>query len=70
MFLFLYLAHLLVVKLNELVPYMQGVNVLVLVLEKEVVVDRDDANGVNLKLEECIVGDETGKIIFTARNGT
>lgn len=57
------------VKLNDLTPNMTGVNVVVLVLEKEEVVNRDDATGVNLKLEECVVGDETGKLVFTARNG-
>lgn len=49
---------------------MQGFNVVIRVLEKEVVMDRDDGSGNNLKLEECIVGDETGKMILTARNGT
>lgn len=41
---------------------------MVAVLSKEVAVDRVEAGGVNLVLEECVVGDETGRIIFTARN--
>ncbi len=50
-------------------PGTHGHNLVVRVLEKKVVVDREDANGVTLKLEECLVGDDTGRMYFTARNG-
>ncbi len=56
-------------KLNDLGSYSRSVNLVVRVLSKEVAVDRTESGGVHLVLEECVVGDETGKIIFTARNG-
>lgn len=58
-----------VVKLNAMRPETRGHNLLVKVLSKEVVLDRQDSCGSTLKLEECLVGDDTGRMYFTARNG-
>eukprot|EP00171_Calliarthron_tuberculosum_P001603 IDg1603t1 len=49
-------------------PATQGHNLLVKVLAKSVVLNRQEASGSTLKLEECLVGDETGRMYFTARN--
>ena len=51
-------------------PATQGHNLTVKVLEKTVVIDRVQPDGKRLKLEECLVGDDTGTMYFTARNGT
>jgi replication factor A1 len=64
------------VKLEGVAPQTHGHNILVKVLEKKVVVKRDGGGaskaagyaGVT-RVEECLVGDETGCILFTAKNG-
>ncbi|KAK4376804.1 hypothetical protein RND71_003100 [Anisodus tanguticus] len=48
-------------KVNELYPLDNGVNITVKVISKKAIAQR---NG----LAECLVGDDTGIIIFTARN--
>lgn len=58
-----------VVTLNRMQPGTSGHNLAVRVLEKKVVIDRRDGSGEKLKLEECLVGDGTGRMYFTARNG-
>jgi len=56
-------------KVEELRPGTHGHNLYVKVVEAKVVMDRAKGpRGAPLKLAECIVGDETGSIVFTAKN--
>nr|XP_009781647.1 PREDICTED: uncharacterized protein At4g28440-like [Nicotiana sylvestris] len=48
-------------KVNQLRPSDFGVNITVKVISKKSIAQRN-------RLAECLVGDETGIIIFTARN--
>lgn len=48
-------------KVNQLRPLDSGVNVTVKVISKKPIAQRN-------RLAECLVGDETGIIIFTTRN--
>lgn len=58
-----------VTTLNRLQPGTSGHNLAVRVLEKEVVIDRRDGSGEHLKIEECVVGDGTGRFTVSVRNG-
>lgn len=58
-----------VVKLDKMAPATHGHNIVVKVLEKRVVMERERPNGEKLRLEECLVADDTGCMYFTARNG-
>eukprot|EP00882_Tetradesmus_deserticola_P001385 GHRQ01001500.1.p1 GENE.GHRQ01001500.1~~GHRQ01001500.1.p1 ORF type:complete len:137 (+),score=25.82 GHRQ01001500.1:123-533(+) len=56
-------------KVSELRPGTHGHTLNVKVVKAQVVVDRARGpKGQPLKVSECIVGDETGTIVFTARN--
>ncbi|WIA39045.1 hypothetical protein OEZ86_005189 [Tetradesmus obliquus] len=56
-------------KVSELRPGTHGHTLNVQVVKAQVVVDRARGpKGQPLKVAECIVGDETGTIVFTARN--
>lgn len=48
-------------KVNQLRPLDFGVNITVKVISKKLIAQRN-------RIAECLVGDETGIIIFTARN--
>ncbi|CAN4124290.1 unnamed protein product [Withania somnifera] len=48
-------------KVNQLRPLDNGVNITVKVISKKTIAQRN-------RLAECLVGDETGIIIYTARN--
>ncbi|KAM3358800.1 hypothetical protein CQW23_25918 [Capsicum baccatum] len=48
-------------KVNELRPLDNGINITVKVISKKTIAQRN-------RLAECLVGDDTGIIIFTARN--
>ncbi|XP_047317825.1 uncharacterized protein At4g28440-like [Impatiens glandulifera] len=59
------------VKVEELLPQAEGFSIIVKVVSSKVVVTkgRGDGNfGRQSRMAECLVGDETGVIIFTARN--
>ncbi|KAM7269189.1 hypothetical protein ACFE04_024686 [Oxalis oulophora] len=59
------------VKVDQLRPATSGHNITVKVLSTKNVVQRgrnDGPQGRQMRLAECLVGDETGIIIFTARN--
>merc|ERR1712232_1228789 len=51
-------------KLSDLEPISSGVNLKVKVLSSKLVVEKR-----NLQIAECLVGDETGCMLFSARNG-
>lgn len=54
---------------DQLRPQTKGHNLTVKVLEAKVVLSRPRGpKGSPLRVAECIVGDETGVIVFTARN--
>lgn len=52
-------------KVNELRPLDTGLNLTVKVVNAKTVVQRGRTQG---RFAECLVGDETGMIIFSARN--
>ncbi|KAH0754145.1 hypothetical protein KY290_024415 [Solanum tuberosum] len=54
-------------KVDQLRPMATGLNLTVKVVNTKMVVPRGN-QGRQMRLAECLVGDETGMIIFTARN--
>ncbi|KAM3303898.1 hypothetical protein P3S67_014929 [Capsicum chacoense] len=54
-------------KVDQLRPMATGLNLTVKVVNTKMVVPRGN-QGRLMRLAECLVGDETGMIIFTARN--
>lgn len=66
---FLYCIYDIVVKLEVVEPEKHGYNINVRVMEKKMVMERKQRNGSNLTLEEVLVGDTSGIMYFTARNG-
>eukprot|EP00188_Purpureofilum_apyrenoidigerum_P000194 Plantae.Rhodophyta-Purpureofilum_apyrenoidigerum.ctg1076.p2 GENE.Plantae.Rhodophyta-Purpureofilum_apyrenoidigerum.ctg1076~~Plantae.Rhodophyta-Purpureofilum_apyrenoidigerum.ctg1076.p2 ORF type:complete len:134 (+),score=29.28 Plantae.Rhodophyta-Purpureofilum_apyrenoidigerum.ctg1076:267-668(+) len=56
------------IKLEQVQPATRGLNIIVRVLEKKVVLDKTRINGEELRIAECLVGDETATALFTARN--
>lgn len=58
-----------VIKLDEVQPATHGHNIVVKVIEKKLVLDKTRTNGEELRIAECLVGDETATALFTARNG-
>jgi replication factor A1 len=65
------------VKLESMAPQTHGHNILVKVVSKKVVVNKKDNSNTGapaggqkvVRMEECLVGDETGCMLFTAKNG-
>uniref|UniRef100_A0A1J3DHT4 Single-stranded DNA binding protein Ssb-like OB fold domain-containing protein n=1 Tax=Noccaea caerulescens TaxID=107243 RepID=A0A1J3DHT4_NOCCA len=58
-------------KVDQLRPGTSGHNVTVKIISTKMVLQKGRADGPQarqMKISECIVGDETGVIIFTARN--
>lgn len=53
------------IKVNQLRPLDSGLNLLVKVVNAKTVLQRGRTQG---RFAECLVGDETGIIIFSARN--
>ena len=54
-------------KVEQLRPMANGLNLTVKVVNTKLIVQRG-AQARQMRLAECLVGDETGMIIFTARN--
>ncbi|CAN4116160.1 unnamed protein product [Withania somnifera] len=54
-------------KVDQLRPMATGLNLTVKVVDTKMVVPRGNQSR-QMRLAECLVGDETGMIIFTARN--
>ncbi|KAK4376866.1 hypothetical protein RND71_003162 [Anisodus tanguticus] len=54
-------------KVDQLRPMATGLNLTVKVVNTKMVVPRGNQSR-QMRLAECLVGDETGMIIFTARN--
>lgn len=54
-------------KVDQLRPMATGLNLTVKVVNTKTVVPRGNQSR-QMRLAECLVGDETGMIIFTARN--
>ncbi|XP_076923580.1 uncharacterized protein At4g28440-like [Bidens hawaiensis] len=52
------------IKVDDLKPETGGLTVVVKVVSSEMVVQK----GRNVRIAECLVGDQTGTILFTARN--
>jgi len=58
-------------KVEQLGPGGNGLNLTVKVVSTKMIMQRGRADGTQgrqMRLAECLVGDETGMIIFTARN--
>ncbi|KAL7607125.1 uncharacterized protein At4g28440 [Lactuca sativa] len=59
-------------KIDQLRPGAFGLNLTVKVVSSKMIMTRGGRNGTqgrnNMRLAECLVGDETGIIVFTARN--
>lgn len=58
-----------VVKVDSLTPDSKGDNLLVQVVELKVILERTNLDGSTTRIAEALVGDETGTILLTARNG-
>ncbi|XP_059649025.1 uncharacterized protein At4g28440-like isoform X2 [Cornus florida] len=59
------------IKVDQLRPGAKGLNLTVKVVSSKAIMQRGRADGTQgrqMRLAECLVGDETGMIIFTARN--
>ncbi|XP_047324596.1 uncharacterized protein At4g28440-like [Impatiens glandulifera] len=59
------------VKVDQLLPQAEGFSITVKVVNSKVIVPRGRGDGNaprQSRMAECLVGDETGMIIFTARN--
>ncbi|KAJ0431066.1 putative nucleic acid-binding protein [Helianthus annuus] len=58
------------VKINQLRPGAFGLNLTVKVVSSKAIMTRgrNGTQGRNMRLAECLVGDETGIVVFTARN--
>ncbi|KAL3501190.1 hypothetical protein ACH5RR_035639 [Cinchona calisaya] len=54
-------------KVEQLRPMASGINVTVKVVNSKTIVQRG-SQARQMQLAECLVGDETGMIVFTARN--
>jgi replication factor A1 len=50
-------------------PGTHGHNIIVRVLEKNIALERNTSGGQSLHIEECLVGDKTGCMLLTAKNG-
>lgn len=55
-------------KVEQLRPMATGLNLTVKVVSSKTIAQRGGQGGRQMRLAECLVGDETGMIIFTARN--
>ncbi|KAI7984797.1 Uncharacterized protein LOK49_LG14G01315 [Camellia lanceoleosa] len=58
-------------KVEQLRPQAEGLNLTVKVVNSKMILPKGRANGNQgrqMRLAECLVGDETGMIIFTTRN--
>ncbi|PSS28627.1 Nucleic acid-binding, OB-fold protein [Actinidia chinensis var. chinensis] len=58
-------------KIEQLRPLAEGLNLTVKVVSSKMIMPRgrgDGFQGRQMRLAECLVGDETGIIVFTARN--
>lgn len=57
------------VKANELKPGTKGHNLIVKVVSSTTVLDKKSfRNSGNTRIAECLIGDDTASILFTARN--
>jgi len=56
------------VKVNSLKPESNGHNLIVKVVNTVVVVEKTRGDNSKIRIAECLIGDETGCIILTARN--
>lgn len=55
-------------SVNALRPGVSGCNLNVKVVRAKVVVNRPKGDGTMVRVNECLVGDDTGVIVFTAKN--
>jgi replication factor A1 len=56
-------------KVNQLGPYSKGDNLKLKVLHSNTVIDKTRPDGSRVRVAEILVGDDTGCVILTARNG-
>lgn len=54
------------IKVEQLRPATNGLNLTVKIVSSKIIMQR--GQGRQMRLAECLVGDETGMVIFTARN--
>jgi len=53
---------------DALRPGTTGHNLHVKVVSSRVVVNRSKGDGTKIRVNECLVGDDTGVVVFTAKN--
>ncbi len=58
-----------VTTVDQLRPGTHGHNLQVKVVSSNVVLEKTRTDGSKIKISECLVGDGTGSIVLTARNG-
>merc|ERR1711879_16304 len=56
------------VKVEELDPQSQGINLKVKVLSADTVMNKKHPDGTKIRISETLVGDDTAKVLFSARN--
>jgi len=56
------------VAIETLQPATGGYNLKVIVIDSKIVMDRPRLDGTRQKLAEALIGDESGSVLFTARN--
>lgn len=59
----------LVIKCKDIEPSLNSVYTRVKVVEHEVIVNETRGDGSTIRVAEALVGDETGCVILTCRNG-
>ena len=62
--------YVLVIKVSDLKPDSDGVNLHVKVFSQEVVLEKTRSDGTKIRVAEALVGDETGCLTLTARNSS
>jgi CDP-diacylglycerol pyrophosphatase len=59
-----------VTTVDQLKPGTHGHNLLLKVVSNSIVVEKARSDRTRVRVAEVLVGDQTGTIVFTARNGT
>ncbi len=56
--------------MNELKPGTHGHNLKVKVVSSNIVLEKTRSDNTKTRIAECLIGDSTGSVILTARNGS
>jgi hypothetical protein len=57
------------ISVDQLSPGTHGHNIIAKVLASKIVVEKTRPDGSKIRIAECVIGDPSGCITFTARNG-